>query len=152
MDMEVSGLAIDRVSEPSSLFRRSTIGLEVLDPHRRHAQVGQSAADRIDSWEIHQREVAPELALVGDTFVVVEEVAAPVENQLPFEYLYRADMVRRVAMDDIGASADKPTCESHMPLWYVVPPVATPMNGGDDDVARALDPLDRPLDPVDGPV
>ena len=69
----------------------------------------------------YQREVTPEPVLVGNPLVVVEEVAAAVENQLFIEYFDRANVVRRVTVDDIGARTDEPVCESHMLSRHGIP-------------------------------
>jgi len=44
-------------------------------------------------WEIHQCQISTVLLIPGDAFIVVEEIAAAVENQTVIPYLHRPRVV-----------------------------------------------------------
>ena len=49
---------------------------------RRDLQPTQRLVGHIEGQEVHQREISPVLFVTPDAFVVVDEVAAPVEDWL----------------------------------------------------------------------
>jgi hypothetical protein len=75
--------------------------------------------------------------VAADALVVVDEVAAAVEDELPVVHLDRPGMVRGVAVHDVHAAVDETVGERALVPRHVVPPVAAPVDGDDDEVARA---------------
>ena len=86
--------------------------------------------------EVHQREVAAETFLAPDAFVVVQEIAAAIEDELAAVDLDALDVMRRVAVHDVGAAVvDEPVGEGALFAGDIEAPVAAPVHRHHDDVA-----------------
>ena len=96
---ELQADAGEPVSQPPGILGRGPVQSQLSQLHRRHAQVAQLPADRVEGREIHEREVGPVLLVPEDPLVVVDEVAAAVEDKPVAIDLDRARMMRRVPVD-----------------------------------------------------
>ena len=75
--------------------------------------------------------------MASDAFVVVDEVTAAVQDELPSIDFDPLDVVRRVAVNDVDPCLiDQPVCELSVSGGYAIAPVAAPVNRRDDDVMR----------------
>ena len=84
--------------------------------------------------EVQQAQVVPVLLMTGDAFVVVDAVAAAVQDELAPEHLDRARVMRGVAVDEVDTAADQPVGEADLVRVHVIPPVGSPVDGDDHDV------------------
>ena len=94
---------------------------------------------------LHQREIATVLSVSADPLVVVEEVAAAVKDRLAVVGLHRLDVMGGMAVDHVDAGGvDEMAREAAVGRRDGVTPVAAPVDGDDDEVARpaiVVDPL-----------
>jgi hypothetical protein len=82
------------------------------------------------------RKIASISLVARDAFVVVQEVAAPVENGPPSVDFDCLRMMRGVAVDHIDAGhIDELVSQGDLLLFDLVAPVVTPVNGSHDDVS-----------------
>src|SRR5512145_1193569 len=91
-EAEAPAHPVEGVAQPSGGLRRRVVHPEVPDLHRLHAEIGEPAGGGIQRRGVQQRQIVAELLVTGDSFVVIEEVAAPVEDELALEYFDRADV------------------------------------------------------------
>src|SRR5271157_3449492 len=104
--------------------------------HRHHAQGGQFPRVRPYRGEVQQAQVVPvRLRGAADAFVVVDAVAAAVEDELAPVGLDRPGVVRGVAVDHVDTAVDEAAGEAGLVTGHVIPPVGAPVDGDDDDVA-----------------
>jgi len=87
--------------------------------------------------------------MAGDAFVVVDAVAAAVQDQLAAEHLDRPRVVRGVTVDEIDAAADQPVREADLIRADPIAPVGSPVDGDDHDITGPLG-RPRPADEVIG--
>ena len=89
--------------------------------------------------------------MAADPLVVVQEVAAAVEDRAPAVDLDRHRVVRGVAVDDVdGRALHQRVREAPVSGGNVVPPVGAPVHRRHDDVARAPRALHEPGHALDG--
>ncbi len=75
--------------------------------------------------------------MTRDAFVIVDEVATAIEDQLASVDLDRLGMMRGMTVDDVDhAGFDQATCERLLVLGNWISPVAAPVDGNDDNVPR----------------
>ena len=87
-------------SHSASSCRR--VEAEVADAERHHVEARQLAGSRRStSTEVHEHEIAAIGLVVLDALVVVEEVAAAVEDRLAAIDLDRLGVMRGMAVDDV---------------------------------------------------
>src|SRR5215472_18345646 len=106
------------------------------DLHGHHAQAGQFPRAGQYRGEVQQPQVVPVLLVAADALVVVDAIAAAVEDELAPVDLDRAGMVRGVAVDQVDAAVDEPAGEADLVTVHAIPPVGSPVDGHDRDVAR----------------
>src|SRR5690606_26345322 len=96
------------------------------DPEGHQLESGE-AAGAVEGREVHEREVAAELLVTADPLVVVEEVAAPVEDRPAAVDLDRLRVVGGVAVHDVDARViDQRVREAAVLARDLVPPVGAP--------------------------
>jgi hypothetical protein len=100
------------------------------------------ASARVDAGEVQQHQVVPERLVARDPFVVVEEIAAPVEHELPAVHLDGPRMVRGVTVDDVDGAGDQRVRKADVGRRHLVAPVAAPVDRRHHHVAGSLDALD----------
>src|SRR5690606_35643826 len=136
---EASALAVQGPSQPFPVLGRQDFEPEPPDPERDQLEPDQPPGPGFQPREVHEHEIAPELVVPGDPLVVVQEIAAPVEDRAVPEDLDRLRVVRRVAVDDVDPGVfDQRVGEATVLLGDLVPPVPAPVDRGDGDVARPL--------------
>ncbi len=90
---------------------------------------------RVDRWEVHEHQVAAVAIVTLDAFVVIDEVAASVEDRFPLVDLDSLGVVRGMTVDDIDTGLiDQLVGEGSLVRRDFVTPVAPPVNGRHDDV------------------
>ena len=72
--------------------------------------------------------------MAADALVVIDAVAAAVQDELAAEHLDRARVVGGVAVDQVGAAVDQPAGEAHLIRVHAVSPVGSPVDGDHHDV------------------
>lgn len=76
--------------------------------------------------------------MTADALIVVDKVAAAVDDELAPINLQSLGVMGRVTVDDIGTGlVDQLVSERYLTLANVVTPVTAPMYGRDDDIVRA---------------
>src|SRR5262249_26154342 len=76
--------------------------------------------------------------LAGDPLVIVEEIAAAVEDQVTSVYLQALDVVGRMAMNYVNARpVDQAMSKGDLIFGDLISPVATPVDRDDDEMASA---------------
>lgn len=94
---------VDKVAGKLELVKRASV------PNRppcrfRRSQSHRASGSRIYPYQVHQRQVAPELVATVDSFVIVEEIPTSIKDQtLPVD-LDGFDVMGRVAMHNIDAA------------------------------------------------
>jgi hypothetical protein len=86
-----------------------------------HPQGSQLARTRLQRGEVQQAQVVPVLLIAGDALVVVDAVAAAVQDELAAEHLDRARVMRGVAVDEVDTAADQPVGEADLVRVHVIP-------------------------------
>ena len=130
--------AAERVSEPVHAPFVDAAHLEPSHLHRHHGQAREPARGEFERREIHEPEVAAIPAMAGDALVVVDEIAAAVENEPVTIHLDGADVMRRVPVDEIDTTFDQPMGKLDKVLRDIESPVGAPVNRNHRDVARLL--------------
>jgi hypothetical protein len=103
--------------------------------HRGHPQRGELAGAGVKGREVEQAQVGPAGLVAGDALVVIDAVAAAVQDELAAVHLDRARVVAGVAVDEVDAAVDQPAGEAHLIRVEAVSPVRSPVDGDDGDVA-----------------
>ena len=73
----------EHLSHPFDVLPRWAIKPEVPDLKRDDFQRREISGPRLDICEIHQRQVAAIIFVPADAFIIIEEIAATIENE-PF--------------------------------------------------------------------
>ena len=106
--------------------------------HGRDLQGCQLARARLHRREVEQPQVVAVLVVVPDALVVVDAVAAAVEDELAPEHLDRARVVRGVTVDQVGPAVDQPVGEADLAGAHAIPPVRSPVDGDHSEVTGPL--------------
>src|SRR6185369_7358127 len=78
---ELRTLLVDQLSEPARVVGRCTPQTKVTNPQRSHCKLDQPPARDVEGEEVHEGEIGAVLLVSRDPFVVVEEVAASVDDR-----------------------------------------------------------------------
>jgi hypothetical protein len=76
--------------------------------------------------------------VAADAFIVVDDIAASVQDRSAAVKLDRPRMVRGVSVNYVNASVDQPVRELYFTQRDGIAPVGSPMHRYDRDVAAAL--------------
>ena len=79
---EVQALAIEHVAEPNGVCSRCAVEAEFSQLQGHHLQAPQEVVQIFDIEEIAEREVRAKEFVSADALIVVDEIAASVEDQL----------------------------------------------------------------------
>ncbi len=105
-------------------------------------------ASRLDRGEIHQDEVIAKFLVAPDPFVVVDEIAAAIENKPIAVNLDGLRMMRRMAVDDGNVGAvDERMGKALVLVRNFVTLIRSPMHRNNDQIARPLNARDFIGDP-----
>src|SRR4029453_12986543 len=85
--------------------------------------------------KVHLRQITAKLFVAADPFVVCEKIPAAIENQATFEDFDRFHVMRRVAVNESSTFFDQAMGECDLLRRNVIPPVAAPMYGGNEEIA-----------------
>ena len=72
---------LERLLHPFDVLRRGAIKLEVPDLKRDDFERREISSRRFDVREIHKGQVAAIFLVSADAFIIIEEIAATVENE-----------------------------------------------------------------------
>src|SRR5258705_5827305 len=121
--------AIQRPLQPVHVLARGADKLEPSDLQRRQLECNKIGVPGTEVREIHQRQVGPELLVARDTFVVVQEITAAIEDEPVLVHLDGFGMMRRMAMNDGSVRpVDQLVREPPLRFRDVVAPVRPPMH------------------------
>ena len=98
--------------------------------------------------EIHQDQIIPKFLVAFNPFVVVQEIAAAIDNEPTAVNLDGLRMMRRMPMDDrdIGF-VDQRVRKTALLFWNIVAPVRPPMDRNNDQITRPIKTHDGISDP-----
>ena len=77
---EPCAFAVECLLEPAGLVPGSLVQAEASDPKRCHLEAHELAASRVEGCKVQEHELGAVLRLASDAFVVVQEIAAAVED------------------------------------------------------------------------
>src|SRR5947208_3628706 len=117
LDIVDEFVSADR-SPATEEWARKTLAVAGVDPK----------AKEIQGREVERAQVVPVVLVAGDALVVVDEVAAPVEDELPRVHLQGARMVRGVAVDEVHAGVDQGVRTGGLGAGDEVAPVGAPVD------------------------
>src|SRR5689334_15769672 len=100
---ELRTLAVDHSSEPTRILRRGTSQAKVANLQRTHRKLDQPPARDVEGEEVHEGEIGAELPVSRDPLVVVEEIAASVEDRPAGANLDRLRVMRGMPPHDVDA-------------------------------------------------
>lgn len=131
--------ARERAGQPGRVGAGGAREAHALDGHR-HGLEGEQPPVRFQRREVHEPQVVPEFRVGLDPLVVVEQVAAAVEDQPPPVDLDRLGVVRGMPPDDVRpARVDEAAGEGGLLGGELVAPVRAPMERDDEHVAGPLE-------------
>jgi hypothetical protein len=121
-------LAAERRLEPERVPAVRSVEAKVPNLHGHQPQTLQASRGRIQSGEVQEGEVATKGFVAADALVVVQEIAAAVEDELVPIYLEAHRVVRGVAVHDVHSRGiDEHVGKGTLPGWDAVAPVAAPV-------------------------
>ncbi len=107
-----------------------------------------------DAWvqgrEVEQAQVAAVGLVAGDALVIIDAVAAAVQDEPAAVHLDRARVVWGVAVHHVDAAVDQSAGEAHLIGVHAVSPVGSPVDGDHRDVTGPLGRLHLAEDAVGG--
>src|SRR5206468_2966169 len=111
----------------------------------------QRTCGSVHAREIHQAQIRPVSLLATDALVVIQEVAAAIEDQpIPVDF-HALDVMGRMAMNDVHTGpVDQAVGEVDLLLRDAKTPVASPMDREDHDVPFTGMTYDRGCDFLHG--
>src|SRR3990172_670515 len=95
--------SIENIRDPSGITGRGVVHPKMTHLRGYHSQGKKLACLRIHLSEIHEPEVGAKRLISADSFIVVQKVAATVEDELAAVHLDRFQVMGRMAMNDIHA-------------------------------------------------
>ena len=78
---EAGAFPVENGAEPTRIGRRGALHAKMLHPGRDELEPQEPPAPGLQLWQVHEPELAPELLVAADAFVVVDEIAAAVEDE-----------------------------------------------------------------------
>ena len=99
--------------------------------------------------EVQQPQIIPEALVAADAFVIVDAIAAAVEDEPAPVDLDRAGVMRGVAVDQVDTAVDQPSGEADLVVIHVISPVGAPVDGHHGNVTGLLNGL-YPADDIVG--
>ena len=97
---ESQALPIERLLHPIDVLPRGAAQLEVPDLKRDCLERGEVSGRGLGICEIHERQVAAIFFAPPDTFIIIEEIAATIENEPLMVDLDGLRVMRRMAVND----------------------------------------------------
>ena len=94
----------------------------------------QPAGAFLERGEVEQPQAGAVGLMAGYALVVIDAVAAAVQDELAPEHLDRARVMRGVAVGEVDAAVDQGAGEAHLIRVYAVSPVRSPVDGDHRDV------------------
>src|SRR6266566_1321292 len=141
-------LGAERLADPLKYWPQpvAVLGGGVAQPHlcglhRHHVQGREGAGAGRYRGEVQQAQIAAEVLVAADALVVVDGIAAAIQDQSAPVDLDGAGVVGGVAVDEIGPSVDELVRETNLVIRHAIPPVAAPVHRHDNDVTRLPDGL-----------
>ena len=101
---------------------------------RRHFQLSKFTRCRIQPWQIEQAKIISVLLVAADPLVIVDKIAAAIQDQFLAVDLERPRMVRGMSMDKIDSAVDEPMRKAHLFRFDAIAPVRAPVCGDDHHV------------------
>src|SRR5271166_1820538 len=134
---ELPAFTVERLLHPPNVGGGCGDKLKTPDLKHREFETSKGPSQRLELREIHNGEIATKFFVAANALIIIQEVAASVEDQSIFVYFDGFRVVRGMAVDKgnictIGQSMRKPS----VLFWNLISPIRSPMNGGDDHIAR----------------
>src|ERR1019366_8952370 len=130
---------LERPLHPFDVLPRRAVKPELPDLKRDDLERSEVSGSRFDICEIHQRQVAAKFFVAADAFIIIEEVAATIENEPLMGDFDGLRMMRRMAMNDGHIRpVDERACEELLFGSDFVAPIRSPMQRDNDQIARLL--------------
>jgi len=73
---------MEHIPQAVSVQVLSFVQAKAFDFERRHIQGQETARSSVKTHEIHQHKMAPVFLVSGDSLIIVQEIAATVQNRL----------------------------------------------------------------------
>ena len=106
---------------------------------RRHLQLSEFTRCGIQAWQIEQAKIISVLPVTTDPLVIVDKIAAAIQDQFLAVDLERPGMVRGMSVDKIDSTVDEPMRKAHLFRFDAIAPVRAPVCGDDHHVTGLSD-------------
>lgn len=116
------GCTVERPLEPSGVVKGSATEAE-LPKLKRHQLQSFERAARAKLGQVHEDQIAAIFLVTGDSLVIVDEVAAAVEDEPVAIHLNGPRMMRGMAVNNIDSPLDQSMSEPDMVGRDLVSPV-----------------------------
>ena len=137
---EPQAFPMQRLLHPIDVLPRRAAKPEIPDLKRDDLERSEISGRRFDICEIHQRQVAAIFFVPADTFIIIEEIAAAIENEPLMVDLDGLRVMRRMAVNDRHIRpVDEGACEELLFGRDFVAPIRSPMKRDNGQIARLLD-------------
>src|SRR5664279_3670313 len=133
---ERRAFAIERPAHPLDIGSRCWNKLKTPDLKHREFETRKMSGQGIETGEIHHGEIAAKFLVAANALIVIQEVAASVEDQSILVYFDGFRVVRGMAVDkrNIGL-IDEAARKSSLLFWNLISPICSPMNRCNDQIA-----------------
>src|SRR5438034_7783872 len=106
--------------------------------HRNQSRGHKLSALRIQIDQIHQSEIATELFITADSFVIREKIPAAIQNQSTFENFDCFHVMRGVSVNESNTFFNQTMGERDLVRRNIIPPVAAPVDRSNEQIAWLL--------------
>ena len=126
---ELLTFPIEYLLDPFNVPPRWNGETKVLDLQRNQFERMEASARRIQVGKIHQGKVVTVALVTTDTFIVVQKIAAAIENETISIDFDRSRMMRRMPVNDRYACfVDEGPGQNFLLMGNVISPIGSPMN------------------------
>lgn len=118
---------IESISQPHHILSRRAVQPELPDPKRRQFQFDELSARCRMTGQVHHREIVTKRLVISDALVIVEEVAAAIEDGFSSIDLNSFCVVGGMTVNDVEARiVDQAMREMSFLVRHRVAPIITP--------------------------
>ena len=78
---ELFALPVQDIAKPDGFIPRCSTHLEVFDPGRSHLKLDEFPRRWVDACKVHKSQIASEIVVASDAFVIIQKVTASVKNE-----------------------------------------------------------------------
>ena len=129
--LELQTFPPERLLHPLGVLPRRAVKPELPDLKRDDLECGEISGRRFDIHEIHKRQIAAIFFVPADPLIIIEEIAATIENEPLVVDFDGLRMMRGMAMNDRHVRpVDEGACEELLFGGDFVAPIRSPMKRG----------------------